>query len=88
MALARKPNDKVKVDTLGIEPRASRMLSGCDTATPCAHSNIVLPQALIGSCPFVVCSPASGIIFSATGTRARVARVRAEYPDQLDYSGS
>ena len=24
---------------------------------------------------------------SATGTRARVARVRAEYPDQLDYSG-
>ncbi len=24
------------VDTLGIEPRASRMLSGCDTATPCA----------------------------------------------------
>ena len=25
--------------------------------------------------------------FSATGTRARVARVRAEYPDQLDYSG-
>ena len=25
-----------KVDTLGIEPRASRMLSGCDTATPCA----------------------------------------------------
>ena len=25
---------------------------------------------------------------SATGTRARVARVRAEYPNQLDYSGS
>ena len=24
---------------------------------------------------------------SATGTRARVARVRAEYPSQLDYSG-
>ena len=24
---------------------------------------------------------------SATGTRARVDRVRAEYPDQLDYSG-
>ena len=22
---------------LGIEPRASRMLSGCDTTTPCAH---------------------------------------------------
>ena len=25
------------VDTLGIEPRASRMLSGCDTTTPCAR---------------------------------------------------
>ena len=25
------------MDTLGIEPRASRMLSGCDTITPCAH---------------------------------------------------
>ena len=27
---------RAKVDTLGIEPRASRMLSGCDTTTPCA----------------------------------------------------
>ena len=26
-----------EMDTLGIEPRASRMLSGCDTTTPCAH---------------------------------------------------
>ena len=25
---------------------------------------------------------------SATGTRTRVARVRAEYPNQLDYSGA
>ena len=25
---------------------------------------------------------------SATGTRTRIARVRAEYPTQLDYSGS
>ena len=25
-----------KMDTLGIEPRASRTLSGCDTTTPCA----------------------------------------------------
>jgi hypothetical protein len=25
-----------KVDTLGIEPRAFRMRSGCDTTTPCA----------------------------------------------------
>jgi hypothetical protein len=27
-------------------------------------------------------------INSATGTRTRVARVRAEYPNQLDYSGA
>ena len=33
--------------------------------------------------PFVVPPSAS----SATGTRTRVARVRAEYPNQLDYSG-
>ena len=26
----------LKMDTLGIEPRASRMLSGCDTTTPSA----------------------------------------------------
>ena len=28
---------KTTMDTLGIEPRASRMLSGCDTTTPCAQ---------------------------------------------------
>ena len=28
-----------------------------------------------------------GLRNSATGTRTRVARVRAEYPNQLDYSG-
>ena len=27
----------ISMDTLGIEPRASRMLSGCDTTTPRAH---------------------------------------------------
>ena len=27
---------RAAMDTLGIEPRASRMLSGCDTTTPCA----------------------------------------------------
>ena len=32
---AKTPNAR-KMDTLGIEPRASRMLSGCDTTTPCA----------------------------------------------------
>ena len=29
----------------------------------------------------------ASLAYSATGTRARVARVRAEYPNQLDYSG-
>ena len=28
-----------QLDTLGIEPRASRMLSGCDTTTPRAHDH-------------------------------------------------
>ena len=28
------------LDTLGIEPRASRMLSGCDTTTPRAHEQL------------------------------------------------
>ena len=27
------------LDALGIEPRASRMLSGCDTTTPRAHGH-------------------------------------------------
>ena len=30
------------MDTLGIEPRASRMLSGCDTTTPCALAYIIV----------------------------------------------
>ena len=29
----------------------------------------------------------TNVCSSATGTRTRVARVRAEYPNQLDYSG-
>ena len=29
----------------------------------------------------------TSLAYSATGTRTRVARVRAEYPNQLDYSG-
>ena len=40
-------------------------------------------SALCASSVPLLCPSAS----SATGTRARVARVRAEYPGQLDYSG-
>ena len=32
------------MDTLGIEPRASRMLSGCDTTTPRARDSEVFAQ--------------------------------------------
>jgi hypothetical protein len=35
----------------------------------------------------VACPAAPASRHSATGTRTRVARVRAEYPNQLDYSG-
>ena len=37
------------------------------------------------NCP--TCRSTSRGVNSATGTRTRVARVRAEYPGQLDYSG-
>ena len=29
----------INMDTLGIEPRAFRMRSGCDTTTPCAQGD-------------------------------------------------
>ena len=32
-------------------------------------------------------APRACLLHSATGTRTRVARVRAEYPNQLDYGG-
>ena len=35
-ACRRTVRRRLQMDTLGIEPRASRMLSGCDTTTPCA----------------------------------------------------
>ena len=35
--MSRMRATKSNMDTLGIEPRASRMLSGCDTTTPCAQ---------------------------------------------------
>ena len=32
-----------KMDTLGIEPEAFRMRSGCDTTTPCARHHTLAP---------------------------------------------
>ena len=40
------------MDTLGIEPRASRMLSGCDAATPCAPADRVLRNTTTGESQF------------------------------------
>ena len=37
LAWAMMLRPKCNMDTLGIEPRASRMLSGCDTTTPFAQ---------------------------------------------------
>ena len=37
---------KPEMDTLGIEPRASRMLSGCDTTTPCALEDFTKERAI------------------------------------------
>ena len=50
-----KPDTMNKVDTLGIEPRAFRMRSGCDTAMPCAlgyslRSDIVWRAILTDGC--------------------------------------
>ena len=36
VASATQDKTEPKLDTLGIEPRAFRMRSGCDTSTPCA----------------------------------------------------
>ena len=38
----RLDTNAIDMDTLGIEPRASRMLSGCDTTTPCARESAKL----------------------------------------------
>jgi hypothetical protein len=54
--VARAP--ATKVDTLRIEPKASRMLSGCDTTTPRAHvssaTSLSTPLARLryGDCGF------------------------------------
>ena len=49
------------MDTLGIEPRASRMLSGCDTTTPCAHVLELMRQTVGVELPLVASSAALAI---------------------------
>ena len=49
----------------------------------------LLPPSTLDNSGGKTCSPTPSQLkqYSATGTRIRVARMRAEYPDQLDYSG-
>ena len=37
----------IEMNTLGIEPRVSRMLSGCDSTTPCARKGAKLVRATV-----------------------------------------
>ena len=58
----------------------SKYFVAISIANNCTHHQFFL---LLASQDEELCMPKS----SATGTRTRVARVRAEYPNQLDYSG-
>ena len=42
----RRAGQHRNVDTLGVEPRAFRMRSGCDTTTPCAPARLLLRAPL------------------------------------------
>ena len=55
-------------------------------AQPCTHGH-ALPHTP-HSAVYIDMHGCGAVSYSATGTRARVARVRAEYPNQLDYSGA
>ena len=61
-----------------MQPRAS---SGCAKGSERAISVVSELQSSESS------EREGVVVNSATGTRTRVARVRAEYPNQLDYSG-
>ena len=47
----------------------------------------LLPPSTLDNSGGKTCSPTPSQLKQDPGTRTRVARVRAEYPDQLDYSG-
>ena len=53
------------MDTLGFEPRAFRMRSGCDTTTPCALKDFRSPTKAAMQCLFS---------FSPAGAENRAAR--------------
>ena len=60
-ACVRESNvsDGVKMDTLGFEPRAFRMRSGCDTTTPCARLDELLVLNPVPSCVLVMAQTAA-----------------------------
>ena len=71
----------VKVDTL-TNPHPGPLLPPPLSPLPNRpHPRPPLAPLVPSPCPQMSCQ------CSATGTRTRVARVRAEYPNQLDYSG-
>ena len=60
------------LDTLRIEPRASRMLSGCDTTTPCALADMSGPRnTLFG---FKVCRRNVATPFSRNYSKVAIPR--------------
>ena len=61
-----------------------RPRAGLEHGSPGIQLCAGVSQARAG---LLVCLLSWGALVSATGTRTRVARVRAEYPNQLDYSG-
>ena len=70
------------MDTLGIEPRASRMLSGCDTTTPCAQLSLDrilrLNCASNGALPAAnhVCAAAAAYYTMRSNTESQSASAR------------
>ena len=62
-----------KMDTLGFEPRAFRMRSGCDTTTPCARAKILVQTSILEVCDFsflIVSGPCRIATSDATHTLA------------------
>ena len=68
-SMAGSNSTSSKVDTLGIEPRAFHMRSGCDTTTPCAHDVFVCGQTII-TCAESTRSCHAGV--SRAGARTRL----------------
>ena len=81
------PLSSMAVDTLGIEPRASRMLSRCDTTTPSAHVTLCDTKEGVGC---GACHRAAGWLCAAPWpgrTRARSLWLRRPTPYPRSHRG-